>query len=473
MKFLKSTLTLLFVGALFIMGCSDSENECVNTCPTGQIQTLTCNCVTDANTIVPHPCPDLTCPGGQVVGVNGNTCSCVEPATEVCGGMTCTEGEVLDAATCECIEIVEQFGSVTVSDNITGSVTWTANNIYTLGGRIAVVDGATLTIEAGTVIKGATGTGTQASALVVAQGGQIMAMGTAAAPIIMTSILDDVQPGQTNGSNLDEEENGLWGGLLVLGRAPISIDGDGLTAQIEGIPADDVTGLYGGTDAADNSGILQYVSVRHGGAVIGSDNEINGITLGGVGNGTVIENIEVAGNKDDGIEWFGGTVNVTNALVWAADDDALDVDQAYSGTIDNAVVIAFSGTDHGLEIDGPEGSLGGECTIINVTIKGADDELGNYRDGASAVTSNVYFFGFEKIADGEGDLALDDATTLGTAKFSNLEIVLTADATAITDMLKNGIDAFGTVVTEGANTVGANTSVFDWTYAKAAGALNF
>lgn len=473
MKLLKSYLLLVLSITLFATSCSDSDNECDNTCPAGQIQTLTCNCVEDPSTIVPHPCPDLSCPAGQVVGVVGTTCSCVEPATDVCGGMTCSTGEVLDASTCECVLVPTQIGQVTVTENITGDVTWTANNVYTLGARIAVVDGAKLTIEAGTVIKGATGTGTLATALVVAQGGQIMAMGTADAPIIMTSILDDVQPGQTNGSNLDEEENGLWGGLLVLGKAPISVDGDGLTAQIEGIPADDITGLYGGSDAADNSGVIQYISVRHGGAVIGADNEINGITLGGVGNGTVIENIEVAGNKDDGIEWFGGTVNVTNALVWAADDDALDVDQAYSGTIDNAVVICFAGTDHGLEIDGPEGALAGEFTITNVTVKGADDELGNYRDGASGTTSNVYFFGFEKIADGEGDLSFDDATSLETAKFANLQVVLTPDATDITEMLKGGIDAFGTVVTEGANTVGANTSVFDWTYAKAAGALNF
>ncbi len=473
MKLFSLKSSIAFIAIILMTSCGDNENECVNSCPTDQIQTLTCNCVDDPSTITPHPCPLLTCPAGQVIGVTGGTCSCVEPATEVCGGMMCSEGEVLDAATCECIEIVEQIGSVTVSENIVSDVTWTANNIYTLGKRIAVESGATLTIEAGTIIKGATGTGTQASALVIAQGGKIMAMGTESNPIIMTSILDDILPGQINGSNLDELENGLWGGLLILGEAPISVDGDALTAQIEGIPADDITGLYGGTNPTDDSGVLTYVSVRHGGAVIGSDNEINGITLGGVGSSTVIENIEVVGNKDDGIEWFGGTVDVKNALVWAADDDAIDVDQAYSGTIDNVVVIAFSGTDHGLEIDGPEGSAAGECTITNVTIKGADDELGNYRDGASAITSNVYFFGFEKVADGEGDLSLDDATSLSTAKFSNLEVTLTPDATDISDMLKSGTDEFGTIVAEGANTVGASTEVFNWTYAKAAGALNF
>jgi hypothetical protein len=136
-------------------------------------------------------------------------------------------------------------------------------------------------------------------------------------------------------------------------------------------------------------------------------------------------------------------------------------------------VIAFGGTDHCFEVDGPEGSLGGLYTIKNVTVKGFDDELANYRDGASGVTSNVYFFGFQTIANGEGDLSLDAATSLDVCKFANIEVVLPADATMLSQVLLNGTDQFGTVVAEGANTVGANTSVFDWTYTKAAGALNF
>lgn len=473
MNLTKFKFFFIALATLTIVSCSDDENNCENSCPAGQIQTLACNCVTDPNTIVPHPCPTLTCPAGLVVGVTGTTCACVEPAMAVCGGKTCNEGEVLDAATCDCIDIPDEIGSVTVTENIKTNTTWSRNNVYTLGARVAVESGATLTIEAGTLIKGATGAGSLASALVIAQGAKIMAEGTPEAPIIFTSILDDITPGKIRGSNLDQEDNGLWGGLLILGKAPISVDGDALTAQIEGIPADDITGVYGGTDPADNSGVLRYVSVRHGGAVIGADNEINGITLGGVGTGTVIENIEVVANSDDGIEWFGGTVNVTNALVWAADDDAIDIDQAYSGTIDNAVVIAFGGTDHCFEVDGPEGSLGGLYTIQNVTVKGFDDELANYRDGASGLTTNCYFFGFQTIENGEGDLSLDAATSLDVCTFANLEVVLPQGATTLDQVLRNGTDAFGKVVAEGANTVGANTSVFDWTYAKAAGALNF
>ena len=183
-------------------------------------------------------------------------------------------------------------------------------------------------------------------------------MGTAAEPIVFTSVADNIELGQTAGTNLTEDDRGLWGGLILLGNAPVSLDGDAAEAQIEGIPASDTNGLYGGSDPADDSGTVQYVSIRHGGALIGEGNEINGLTLGGVGSGTTIDNVEIVGNVDDGIEFFGGTVNATNLLVWAQGDDGLDIDQAYSGTIDNAVVVQGSISDHGLEIDGPEGFTG-------------------------------------------------------------------------------------------------------------------
>ena len=402
---------------------------------------------------------DCTCNDGVVI--------CADP--NPCENVTCPTGYYCDNGNCE----LEDFATEQKSGLITTDEVWTADKCYVLNNKVVIEDGITLTIEAGTVIKGAEGTGSLASTLIVARGGKLMAEGTAEKPIIFTSVLDNITPGQSIGTNLDETQSALWGGLIILGKAPISVGDNSGEAQIEGIPADDSYGTYGGTDAADNSGVIQYISVRHGGALIGDGNEINGVTLGGVGNGTVIENIEVVANLDDGIEWFGGTVNVKNALIWAADDDAIDIDQAYSGTIDNAIVIASSGTDHCLEIDGPEGIATGTCMITNLTIKGADDEIGQYRDGATCTTSNAYFFGFDKVADGEGDLSLDDATNLLGLTFSNIEVTLTTDATTISEMLKNGIDAFGTTVAEGANTVGANSSVFDWTFTSKKGALNF
>ncbi len=383
---------------------------------------------------------------------------------------------------------------LTVSGVLEEDATWTTGSTVTLDGRTIVPDGITLTIEPGVVIKGEDQEGTQASVLIIAQGGMLMANGTADAPIIFTSVLDDIEPGQTNGSNLSVEDNELWGGLIILGKAPISADAE--TAIIEGLPADEAYAVYGGSEAGDNSGVLNYVSIRHGGILIGEGNEINGLTLGGVGSGTSIQNVEVAGNKDDGIEWFGGTVNVSNALVWGADDDAIDIDQSYSGVIDNAVVIAVDGlTDHALEIDGPEGTLEDSFTLTNVTIKGNDQEPADFRDCALGLVSNVYIFGYTADpgeidpatgeAIGEGDFSLsnpddsectDDNFASGALSFANIEIT-PADGVTLAAIFKDfsdaDIESIVTEVAEGDNSVGADLDVFGWTFAAALGELDF
>ena len=278
---------------------------------------------------------------------------------------------------------------------ITANETWTSANVYKLNGKVIVSSGVTLTIEAGTIIKGFEGSGTLASALVVAQGGMINAVGTASQPIIFTSILDNIQPGQLTGTNLDETNQGLWGGLIVLGNAPISAaDGDVLS-QIEGIPASDAYGAYGGSNASDNSGTISYVSIRHGGALIGAGNEINGLTLGGVGSGTTINNIEIVSNLDDGIEFFGGTVSVSNVLIGFQGDDGLDVDQNYAGTVSNFVVINGTNSDKGLEIDGPENTTytTGMFTFMNGTCYtyGGSGSTVDCKSDAQGTLNNVVF----------------------------------------------------------------------------------
>jgi len=162
----------------------------------------------------------------------------------------------------------EECPVVAVTGVILENTTWTNDNIYQLNQKVVVDNGATLTIEAGTIIKGSPGTGSLASALIIARGSKIDAVGTANSPIIFTSTSDNITCGQTAGTNLDQDDRGQWGGLIVLGNAPCSFSGDIVEAQIEGIPADDTFGLYGGTDAADNSGVMQYISIRHGGALI-------------------------------------------------------------------------------------------------------------------------------------------------------------------------------------------------------------
>lgn len=386
--------------------------------------------------------------------------------------------------------IIDISTEITISGNITANDTWETGKVYILSGRIAVVDGVTLTIEPGVVVKGEAGTGANASALLIARGGKLMAEGTATSPIIFTSVADEIQPGMIESPNLEADVDGLWGGLLILGKAPISVSTNENSFQIEGIPASDTNGLYGGTNAEDNSGVIKYVSIRHGGANIGEGNEINGLTLGGVGSGTVIENIEIVGNQDDGIEWFGGTVNVKNAIVVNAGDDAIDTDQAWAGTLDNFIVIGGANTDHALELDGPEGAAEGTHTIKNgsfkgyISAEGTGGEYGDLRSKASVNLSNLYFFHFAGSADLELDNAgVSDNWVAGKITFENLQFNvshLTTGNTTLAAIFKDdgGRDAefnaaaanFASIVTT--PTTGATKAAFaGWSWADKAGLL--
>jgi hypothetical protein len=297
--------------------------------------------------------------------------------------------------------------SVYHSGFISEDETWSSDKFHILKDRVVVKSGVTLTIEPGTIVRGEAGIGANASSLVIARGAKINAAGTKEEPIIFTSIADEIALGDKFGANLDPETaTGFWGGLIILGNAPTSPK-TGSTEQIEGIPADVVEGNYGGPDAADNSGILTYVSIRHGGVLIGEGNEINGLTLGGVGSETTIHHIEVVANVDDGIECFGGTVNIDDVIVIYQGDDAYDIDQAYAGTIDNFIYIAGESSDHGLEIDGPEGSENseGSFTLKNGSLMGnaVQGEFADFRSKARGTVEGLYFFGFNQNADVELD----------------------------------------------------------------------
>ena len=389
-----------------------------------------------------------------------------------CLNTICPTGQVCVDGTCQGSQI-----NTIVNSNITTNTTWTKDNIYELAGRITVENGATLTIEAGTIIKGQAGSGSNATALLIARGAKLNAVGTELAPIIFTTVADEISKeqvaaGNFTSPNLTNDISGLWGGVIILGRAPISASSTEI--QIEGIPTTDMNGLYGGTDATDNSGIIKYVSIRHGGANIGNGNEINGLTLGGVGNGTTIENIEIIGNQDDGVEFFGGSVNLTNLIVVNSGDDAVDTDQAWTGTLNNFIVICGAATDHALEIDGPEGTLLGSHTLKNGSVKGSSvAELGDFRACARGTFENIFFFNFPNPAvDSRGDLSLSNPTTSssptcttdnftqGLLVFSNLQAIL-PDGVALSSVFKNGTDAFATQVTT--RGTGANKTVFSWT----------
>ena len=277
---------------------------------------------------------------------------------------------------CKPTEPVENKDKV-VTGIITEDTYWYADTAYEMAGKVVVEEGATLFIEAGTTIQARDGQGSVSTALIIAQGGKIEAVGTPQAPIVFTSIYDQGQ--------LDESDQGLWGGIVILGKAPISADAT--PSLIEGIPANIGYGEYGGTDATDNSGVLKYISIRHAGTLLGDGNELNGLTLGGVGSGTVIDNIEVVGNLDDGIEFFGGCVDASNLLVWAQGDDAFDIDQAYAGTISNFVNVEGADSDHALEIDGPEGNYSDTFIMENGILISTDSVEVHIRDGAEGVVS--------------------------------------------------------------------------------------
>lgn len=291
---------------------------------------------------------------------------------------------------------------------ITANQTWCDNeDTIVLEGPIFVNNGATLTILAPCIVRGQPRTalaqqgvtnGTP-GALIITRDGRIVANGQPTAPIVFTSAVTD-----TNNDNIPDVENGflaawqpaeaffddnpfyaptapldkagigtdqLWGSLVILGRAPTNLADrctvgwgqctiEGLT--FPGFPATDAT--YGGAIPNDNSGILRYVSLRHGGDQFGLDNELNGLSLGGVGTGTVIENVEVYVNFDDGIEWFGGTVWGKNLIVLFVGDDMFDADEGYTGTNQNlfgvmpyfnengGAAFGFGSGDKATELDG-------------------------------------------------------------------------------------------------------------------------
>lgn len=276
---------------------------------------------------------------------------------------------------------------------ITTSQTWTANNVYNLRGQIYVAPGATLTIEAGTVIKS---NPADMGSLAICRGAKIIANGTPTKPIIFTSTNDNL--------TTLRHAIGEWGNITIMGRAlisashsnatPLGVDNpvqtyqegstetppfgtitshtntgspDGLNKNVmEGLVSEgtgDPRVLYGGADDNDDSGSLSYVSLRFGGTVVGLNNELNGLSVGGVGRETDLHHIDIWDSLDDGIETWGGTVNYKYISVWQAGDDSFDVDEGWRGKAQFGLLVQGYGakvaqgsgsSDNIFEIDGAE-----------------------------------------------------------------------------------------------------------------------
>lgn len=251
-----------------------------------------------------------------------------------------------------------------LSGTIDQSVTL-KKGVFTIKGYVYVNNSAVLTIEPGTIIKSDV---TEKGALIIERGAKIMAEGTASEPIVFTS-----------GKAAGERAPGDWGGIILLGNAPTNRP-TSPAPIIEG----GVNRPYGGTNASDNSGVLKFVRIEFSGIAAEPNSEINGLTLGGVGSGTVIENVQVSYGADDGYEFFGGTVNAKNLISFATYDDDFDFDFGYTGSIQFAVSLRDKPADtdaaNGIEADNDgSGTTATPYThpnLSNLTLIGPYDTTG-------------------------------------------------------------------------------------------------
>ena len=278
---------------------------------------------------------------------------------------------------------------VVVTGEITGSETWVNTNYYVLRGAVFVRQGGTLNIQAGTRVIGEAGS---VGTLIVLRGGRLNAVGTAAQPVVFTS---DQPIGRRN--------RGDWGGLIINGRAPVNLEGG------EGAGEGD-TGVYGGTDPNDNSGILRYVRVEFSGVEFSPDNELNGIAFQGVGRGTQVDHIQAHMSRDDALEWFGGTVDAKYIVMSNAADDSLDWTFGWTGRVQFAAITQRGDdADNGIEADDNEFNNNAlprsNPQIYNITACGDPDRneggesprAANLRRGTAFTIRNFLITGFKTV----------------------------------------------------------------------------
>jgi hypothetical protein len=288
---------------------------------------------------------------------------------------------------------------IVVTGSIAGTENWTNNFYYLLRGAVFVADGATLNIQAGTRVIGESGS---VGTLIVLRGGRLNAVGTPQQPIVFTSD----QP-------VGSRDRGDWGGLILNGRAPVNLEG----GEGEG-EAD--TGIYGGDDPNDNSGTLRFVRVEFAGVEFSPDNELNGIAFQGVGRGGSYEFIQVHMNRDDALEWFGGTADIKYAVASNAADDSLDWTFGWQGRAQFVIVHQRGDdADNGIEADNNEFNNNvlprSHPQIYNITLCGDPDRTeggesaraANIRRGTAFTIRNFLVTGFKSTG-----FQIADATTL-------------------------------------------------------------
>jgi len=296
--------------------------------------------------------------------------------------------------------------TIFLSGTYTEDLTLDANSSYKLNGSLIMTNGTTLTIPACMTIEALSG-GADVY-IAISQGAKIVANGTASCPIVFTS--DAANPSA-----------GDWGGLIILGKAPInSVTGNATaTSEIGSLP-------YGGTDSSDNSGSLNYVRVEYSGGAADGQSENNGFSFYGVGNGTDVNYIQAFTGKDDGIEFFGGTVNASFVSVINAEDDSVDWTEGYSGTLNNVYISNRVSDDKAIEADGFNTDFSNATgvyskpTVNNLTIVGEGStihaEAVRLRAGTQGIFTNVHITGYAEGFD------LDDAQTGNGVTSDDLQV---------------------------------------------------
>ncbi|PVM82265.1 hypothetical protein DDF67_25030 [Caulobacter endophyticus] len=341
-----------------------------------------------------------------------------------------------------------------------------AGTVYSVSGRVDVgqdqggdpnapIAGrakGVITVEAGVKVFGSAGL----DYIVVNRGSQIFAEGTATNPIVFTS--KQSIEGQTGVDSI-----GQWGGLVILGRAPISnCSGSGATpgtagceAQVEGTNA-----FYGGSGLQDNSGVMRYLRVQHSGFVIVANNELNGITLAGVGSGTTFDHIQVHNSSDDGIEFFGGNVNGKYLVLTGNDDDSIDTDTGYNGALQFGIIVQrANGGNRAFETSSAGTAPRSNPKFANWTVIGRGGS-GNDLLVANTSTNNVWVNSVVQMtAATAGCVDIDDATT--QVAFHSVAL---ACATPFTNDTNVDATAVAALFNAGTNNTSSHTSTLTGTF---------
>lgn len=370
--------------------------------------------------------------------------------------------------------------TIAVDSNITSDVIWTSGNTYILNDLIAVTANATLTIEPCVVVKAARG----ATGLIIDRGARIDARGTSTCPVIFTSTEDLLEPGEIVSPNLTGDDRGLWGGLFVLGQAPVS---SMVSPNIVSFLPPSLPLIFGGDSPADNSGTLRFVSIRHTGFETAPDERPSGLNLAGVGSGTTIDQVELFANSDDGFRVLGGAVQVRNVVTSHFQDDGYDCDMGYAGTMDNLIGIGGSSSNSSLELDGGEGAVNPSFTIRNASFRGSQsgENYLDFQHNVHCLIENAYFFSFDADAvvkldrDEDAGNWLAGRIDVGNLAFntSHLNSGNTTIEAIFVDAGADGEDAFSVRPPDAAivsvPATGADKSAFaDWTVAGVTGALD-